>query len=112
MRTALAANSDVQMLDVLQIGKDEMPDAIKTLQRALEMVVERGEVDGKGKWAAKLGEKMKKGTKKVNDDDIGREGDAWVKDSLHREFIESGIDALRRMSQSVEMDLPSWTITR
>jgi hypothetical protein len=33
------------------------------------------------------------------------------RDTLDREFIEGGIDALRRMSKGGEM-LPSWTITR
>ena len=41
MRTALQANSDVEMIRVLQVGRDEMPEAIKTLQRALEKEVER-----------------------------------------------------------------------
>ena len=41
MRAALQTTSDVEMLEVLQIGHQEMPDAIKTLQRALEHVTER-----------------------------------------------------------------------
>lgn len=34
------------------------------------------------------------------------------RDTLHREFLESGIDALRRLSRGAEVALPSWTITR
>jgi abelson tyrosine-protein kinase 1 len=36
MRAALEMNNDVQMIEVLQLGREEMPEAIKTLRRALE----------------------------------------------------------------------------
>jgi hypothetical protein len=36
MLTALAANDDIAMIEVLQIARSEMPDAIRTLERALE----------------------------------------------------------------------------
>ncbi|TFK66401.1 hypothetical protein BDN72DRAFT_961779 [Pluteus cervinus] len=48
MRTALQTNSDVEMLKVLQVKRDEMPEAIKTLQRALEREVERDGPSGSG----------------------------------------------------------------
>ena len=87
MRMALQANSDLEMMELLQVGCDEMPEAIKTLQRALEREVELGSAsDGSSSDAAR--------------------------DTLDREFIESGIDALRRMSHDAGIDLPSWTITR
>ncbi|KAF5381779.1 hypothetical protein D9615_005379 [Tricholomella constricta] len=38
MRTALQTSSDVEILGVLQIGREEMPEAIKVLQRVLERV--------------------------------------------------------------------------
>ena len=41
LRGALQANSDAEMIRTLQVGRDEMPEAIKTLQRALEAEVER-----------------------------------------------------------------------
>jgi len=41
MRTALQTTNDVQMIKVLQVGREEMPEAIKTLQRALEKEVEK-----------------------------------------------------------------------
>ncbi len=41
MRTALQANNDAEMIRVLQVGRDEMPEAIKMLQRASEKEVER-----------------------------------------------------------------------
>jgi hypothetical protein len=46
MRTALQANSDLEMIEVLQVGQDEMPEAIKTLQRALEREMEKENADG------------------------------------------------------------------
>ncbi|KAN0141526.1 Protein kinase-like domain containing protein [Lactarius tabidus] len=36
MRAALAANDDVAMLEVLQIARSEMPEAVKTLERLVE----------------------------------------------------------------------------
>ncbi|KAJ7673647.1 hypothetical protein DFH06DRAFT_1444980 [Mycena polygramma] len=38
LRDALAQSNDVEMLRVLQVGRAEMPEAMKTLQRALERV--------------------------------------------------------------------------
>lgn len=74
LRTALSEGSDFEIFNVLQIHKEDIPEAVKTLQRAA------------------------------------------LEDNLttHREFIERGIDALKRMSRGVNMTLPlpSWTITR
>ena len=84
MRAALQTTSDAEMLEVLEVSRQEMPDAIKTLQRALERVTE-------------------------GDDEV----DSSVRrDTLDKEFIESGIDCLRRMSRGIETSLPSWTITK
>ena len=38
--------------------------------------------------------------------------DERPRDTLDREFIESGIDALRRVSNGPDMSLPSWPITK
>ncbi|KAK1225756.1 hypothetical protein PQX77_011299 [Marasmius sp. AFHP31] len=214
MREALATGSDVEMLQVLGVGREEMPEAIKTMQRALEMVVEResrededarrlrefqtemvggfqqkngdaatakpsrppvsrsssatsrvshnlakmarrisvqsgiptvhedgpamttssdlGNGNGKG-WVKgkKSGVGMRRskttstrmsksssssdsGISGVSAGGSGGSGGSQPKDTLDREFIESGIDALRRMSRGVdkELSLPSWTITR
>lgn len=100
MRAALETNSDVEMLGVLQIGRTEMPEAIRTLQRALEQVVE-GE---------RLGRRRGSVTGGSPGGIMGR-GVAWSRDALDRQFIEGGIDALQRMSGGVEKTLPSWTIT-
>ncbi|KAJ7647040.1 hypothetical protein FB45DRAFT_1019313 [Roridomyces roridus] len=38
MREAVSQSSDAEMIRVLQVGRDEMPEALETLQRALERV--------------------------------------------------------------------------
>jgi len=127
MRAALQTTSDAQMLKVLQIGHHEMPDAIKTLQRVLESVTERDsdsvEVPpGKGMVVTKV---VRKVTLKEAPDGSRKRSRTLIsidsfsttstgerrKDTLDREFIESGIDALRKMSGGLET-LPSWTITK
>jgi len=152
IRAALQTPSDAQMLEVLQIERQEMPDAIQTLQRALERVIEkeRGE-EGMGMQESVdspprgviLGKVVRRVS--VKDDGVGGDvnyaeavlniespgagttssssgtAEGWGggggsgkvrKDILDREFIESGIDALRRMSRGMETNLPSWTITK
>ncbi|KAF8639293.1 hypothetical protein AX17_001604 [Amanita inopinata Kibby_2008] len=152
MGVAVHTSNDAQMLEVLQVGRDEMPEAIKTLQRALEKIVEHEASSGvsgtgpastqmpepaplpamdngktgflarrmtlrsfKGKEVTTLkrsktdSSTTSKGTNGASSksSDTGR-----ARDTLDREFIESGLDALRRMSQGIEKSLPSWTITR
>ncbi|KAL0570529.1 hypothetical protein V5O48_011438, partial [Marasmius crinis-equi] len=227
MRRALAAGSDVEMLQVLGVGREEMPEAIKTMQRALEMIVERERredeealrlrdfqnamaggfqmqgqpqsqpptqpmpqypreineesvrparpsVTRSSSAASRVSQNLVKMARRISTQngiatvqeegtDNGTtpsEGKAWLKgkgkdngvrrsktvstqmsksstssdsgisgvsaggsggsaeskpkDTLDREFVESGIDALRRMSRGAdrELSLPSWTITR
>jgi hypothetical protein len=85
MRAILDTENDVAILGFLGIDKADIPEAIKTLQRMRE--VSGGDKQG------------------------GGEMDELVKDTLDQEFIEAGIDALRRMSDCVAADLPYWTIT-
>ena len=140
MRTALQTSSDAEMLEVLQIGRQEMPDAIKTLQRALERLAERdGEAEEpplgqgivRGKVVQKLTASNVEGSgstaKRTETMDTiisvdsssssgashsGSSSDVKKKDTLDLEFIETGIDCLRRMSRGGETTVPSWTITR
>jgi len=137
MRVALQTGSDAEMVEVLQIGRQEMPDAIKTLQRALERLAERGELPSDvaeakrvilgtvvRKVSVKDADGKKGGLKRsktiVSVDSSSSSGEsgsansaeARRKDTLEWEFIESGIDCLRRMSRGVETSLPSWTITK
>lgn len=84
MRMILDTGSDMAILGFLGIDKADIPEAIKTLQRLRE---------------ASGGRSMREETYHT------------MKDTLHEEFIEAGIDALRRMSNCVGTDLPYWTIT-
>ncbi len=185
LRNALSAGSDVQMVETLGVSREEMPEAIKTLQRALERIVERqGSLFSSGDEADTEGYDVgsdmpspailskEKGKEVVTDDAesvsstghnrgklikmvrrISMQGKEAVpaiagemkrsktvsttrsstsdsstdsrrkrqdispldrEDTLDQEFMESGIDALRRMSEGAEanLNLPSWTITR
>ncbi|KAH8112737.1 hypothetical protein DFH11DRAFT_1606815 [Phellopilus nigrolimitatus] len=150
MRAALATSSDAEMLRVLQINREEMPEAIKTLQRALEkerekeetaelelnvqdVEVNNGEAVGEG--GAEVEGKQGSGPlgfgglrRRLTVDSVKSKGSRksgkkyeWrtsglsakgERDTLDREFIETGIDALRRLSKGQMLNLPSWTITR
>ena len=139
LRAAIQANSDVEMIKVLQVGRDEMPEAIKTLQRALEAEVEREKEDDEAAAAeptievatmqatyVEHGGLTRSATVLSTDSQAsshtssrggssGRRssGGRTARDTLDREFIETGIDALRRLSGGgAEVALPSWTITR
>ncbi|CAL1697535.1 unnamed protein product [Somion occarium] len=94
MRHAVEAKDDMEMIRVLQVGRDEMPEAMKTLQRALE-------VDS---------EKLEKSSTPWNDSSHFESPE----DSLDLLFMKSSIESLRRLSASrgAEVQLPSWTITR
>ena len=112
--------------------RSELPEAIKTLQRALEHVValeqeqqEKAVVlsseDVMGHTASPIneGEGLQlSGVPDVSSRDSRASSlpsnisSTLERDTLDREFIESGIDALRRCSGDRELSLPSWTITR
>jgi abelson tyrosine-protein kinase 1/abelson tyrosine-protein kinase 2 len=102
------------MIEVLQIARSEMPEAIKTMQRALEHVVDDGRIEADESslvLASPLSfEGHFEGGARVQrpSADPGSGGG----DTLDREFIETGIDALRRLSTGADLGLPSWTITR
>jgi hypothetical protein len=107
-----------------------MPEALKTLQRALErvgVVTTPPPFNAPGFAAAgqplppappgytARGGVTRSGTLESSESSesssAASAGLAMPRDTLDREFIEGGIDALRRMSKGGEM-LPSWTITR
>ncbi|KIM89615.1 hypothetical protein PILCRDRAFT_812439 [Piloderma croceum F 1598] len=164
MRAALQTNNDVQMIEVLQVGREEMPEAIKTLQRALEREREKENVSGGASFVLNNGATPFTGGANNKPQQLpmiaeGRRGsvpvtgmqetaalerrktiasseskesggtvlslsgsrsgsgsgsgsDGRPRDTLDREFIESGIDALRRVSHGPDTSLPSWTITK
>ncbi|KAJ6577758.1 hypothetical protein B0H19DRAFT_568412 [Mycena capillaripes] len=130
LRDALAQSSDVEMLRVLQVGRAEMPEALKTLQRALERVgVVPPPTPPPPPFPTPIGQALppappgytprgtapptRSATLSSSESSEGSSstGHSMPRDTLDREFIEGGIDALRRMSKGGEM-LPSWTITR
>ena len=130
MRAALQTSSDAEMIEVLEISLHEMPDAIKTLQRTLEQITERDDdaveappgevvvtkvVKVSEKEVKGHGRPLKRSRTMISIDNTnitssGRSSER--KDTLDREFIESGIDCLRRMSRGIETSVPSWTITK
>jgi abelson tyrosine-protein kinase 1 len=146
MNAALLTSNDAELIEVLQVARDEMPEAIKTLQRALEREVAVGSaptvegkepgvglgvgvaVSGAGSVAAMsavgalvqaqgIEEPMEDEQKLERKGTVASKGSGGSsgmtgKDLLDREFIESGLDALRRMSHATDTSLPSWTITR
>lgn len=75
LKSVLLTGNDADLFKCLEIVREELPEALKTLQRTREATQKDG-------------------------------------DTLHQEFIESGIDALRRLSVNVDTNLPNWTITK
>ncbi|KAH9924941.1 hypothetical protein B0H21DRAFT_886279 [Amylocystis lapponica] len=116
MRAALAANNDAELLRVLQVGRDEMPEAIKALQRALESEVAADQQQDAASptvpdGGAALARRGTLGSVESRHTASSGRSRRALGDTLDREFIETGIDALRRLS-GAEVALPSWTITR
>lgn len=129
MQAALQTGGDAEIIDILQVSRHEMPEAIKTLQRALEREVEKDrddevtmieDVDVFSEEAEPLSpeglsrsstsgssrsEKLRKGS-------VVSARARTSRDTLDREFLESGIEALTRMSKGAELSLPPWTITK
>lgn len=136
MRAALQTNNDVEMIRILQVGRDEMPEAIKTLQRALEVECERERTAAEEQEVVIVTTAAAEATVTAPGETTNLKRSATVvstgssqtsssnsnrsragsslppRDTLDREFMETGIDALRRLSGSGEVTLPSWTITR
>jgi abelson tyrosine-protein kinase 1 len=93
MRTAVATNDDTSMIEVLQIARSEMPQAIKTLRRALERVFEDGKLDAEERTTAALllppsPQQEEANGPSVNSSNTG--ASRRSADMLDREFIETG----------------------
>ncbi|KAL1695922.1 hypothetical protein GGG16DRAFT_44228 [Schizophyllum commune] len=115
MRKAMEIPNDAALMRVLEVDGAEIPEAVRALQRALEGAAAEG--------GDTLGGDAGYDTEPDDQDDYAEEEqdpDPYAAhDMLDREFMESGIDAMRRMSrpggQSSMLqpwDLPDWTITR
>ncbi|THG99343.1 hypothetical protein EW026_g2979 [Hermanssonia centrifuga] len=166
LKNALSTNDDLEMIKVLQVSREEMPEAIKALQRALEAEIgkerderemsaigEDGESDRQLSDSSGVSVGSMQGIVdgvlggKVSDPET-HEADASLSrrntldsshtrtssksqdshttsasrsgashDTLDREFIESGIETLLRLSIRAgkppsSLSLPPWTITR
>ena len=108
MRTALAANDDVAMIEVLQIARSEMPEANKTLERVLESVAEGGRLDSEESTTAMPSpwqETGKGNGPSVDLDDMDKSH--CSANALDHEFIETGIHGLGRLSKDADLGLPT-----
>ena len=133
MHIALQTGADAEILEVLQVKRKETPDAIKTLQRALDRLSDReggaDQLEGKRVVLGKVVRKVsmrdsdgatrpKRSTTIISIESSSSSGDSGAsseirkRDTLDREFLECGIDALWRMSHGVATTVPNWTITK
>ncbi|KAI1781946.1 kinase-like domain-containing protein [Ganoderma leucocontextum] len=132
MCLALQVNSDTEMIRILQVSPDEIPEVIKTLQRSLEWEVERDRAEQEAVPFSPLNvgaadvSQMEMAVPNVltrcettnstnsymsNSFASSAGGSRTPRDTLVREFFENGINVLRRASNQL-VPLPSWTITR
>jgi hypothetical protein len=107
-RTALLSGDDVQILDLFQVRREELVEAVKTLQRALETPHQR---DAETPLLPVVSHLAGTADARSTGEYDTISGEA-VRASLDSEFIQVGIDAMRRMSHGQDLDVPSWTITR
>jgi abelson tyrosine-protein kinase 1/abelson tyrosine-protein kinase 2 len=95
------------MIDVLQIARSEMPEDIKTMQRTLEHVVEDGRLTDESGLMLES-PSHRKGIPREEGPGCHQPIPVAV-ETLDREFIETGIDALRRLPAGTDLGLPNWT---
>lgn len=98
LQRAISARRDAEVLQVLEVRPGEVPEALKALRRAEEAL---------------------RGEREANE----RKGGDLIDEGLERVFMETGIEAMTRLSSvavqkaedqdvDVPWDLPPWTITR
>ncbi|KAG2139843.1 uncharacterized protein EDB93DRAFT_1241944 [Suillus bovinus] len=98
LQRAISARRDDEVLQVLEVRPGEVPEALKALRRAEETLRREREANA-------------------------RRGGDVIDEGLERVFMETGIEAMTRMSSvalqkakdqdvDVPWDLPPWTITR
>jgi len=109
MRAVLQADNDDTMIEILQISRDEIPEAVNTLQRAFEKEVKRGQ-DGKEAMFEGVG--IPSGQPASLCSAAGLNGTLTFTGTLCQEFLESAIAALMRMGKGTDLLLPPWTITK
>lgn len=87
MRDAVESQSDLRMLQILGVGAHEMPDAIVALQHAL---AERHGPHGMATPNAFISQGL---------------------DPVEERFLQTGIQALQRVSGAGSAPLPMWRVT-
>ncbi|KAG1850073.1 kinase-like domain-containing protein [Suillus tomentosus] len=98
LQRAISARRDAEVLQVLEVRPGEVPEALKALRRAEEALRREREANE-------------------------RKGGDLIDEGLERVFMETGIEAMTRLSSvavqkaedqdvDVPWDLPPWTITR
>jgi len=122
IQAALQSGGDAEMIDVLQVSRQDMPEAIKTLQRALERErdAEVTDVNVFSEEAepfdpAGMSVSPTSGSshsERLHTSSVVSARARASRDTFDREFLESGIEALTRMSKGTELSLPQWTITK
>lgn len=111
MSAALETKDDTKMLQVLGIGNDQMPEAITTLERVIKATSHKTSRTALNRLAT-IPEKVTAlaasavGASQNNSETV----EPSVQEDLDRRFLETGLNALRRLSTDVS-HLPSWTIT-
>ena len=113
MCNARDANNDFAVFEVLQIAPNEIPEVIKTLERVRDRIVKGGHLDTEESTTALPSPQQEEaengnGLSVELGDKIPSQCGA---DTLDREFVETGIDALQRLSKCTDLSLPNWTIT-
>ncbi|GJJ14060.1 hypothetical protein Clacol_008317 [Clathrus columnatus] len=126
MRIALRSADDAKVLELLQIDRNEIQEAIKTIQRALEdprltsgpvrAAIEGSSDSGHTESLISLPDVPASTTSEYMVAPFAPTA-VWNPDqdaAFHREFLESGLDALRRLSVPLDNgdSLPHWTITK
>jgi hypothetical protein len=98
LQRVISAQKDDEVLQALEVRPEEVPEALKALRRAEEAL---------------------RMTREANE----RQGGEVIEEGLERAFMETGIEAMTRLSSvavrkaedqdvDVPWDLPPWTITR
>lgn len=108
LQMAVNADNDMDMIKVLQVGRDEMPEAIKALLRALERHIQ-DEAAGvaMNSFSPRLSSPLFRSMTWPQD-----QSRRFKVDLLEHEFIERASGALKRGIKGPPLNLPSWTITK
>ncbi|TFY61896.1 hypothetical protein EVG20_g6891 [Dentipellis fragilis] len=114
LRAAVQTNDDLSMVETLQIGRDEMPEAMNALERTLQGFVPSSAEDDhamhderrRDRILARIG--LRRETERSTPSPVP------AAEIIDREFMQSVIEALRRLTlqQGHPPELPNWTITR